>query len=60
MEKKCNKCQLCDSKEMAQIPYIEHEKRMFKAYQREKCLKAWLFGTNLLWLLITAILLFVR
>ena len=54
----CNKC--LKNNNMAQIPYIEHENRMFKAYQRENCLKAWLLGTNLLWLLITLILLFAR
>lgn len=59
MEKKCNRCQLCNDKEMAQIPYIEHEKRMFKAYQRENKLKYLLFGANALWGLIL-LLLFAR
>lgn len=36
---------------MAQIPYIEHQRRMFKAYKREKRIKAALIITNALWLL---------
>lgn len=36
--------------DMAQIPYIEHERRMYKAYKREKFLKLLLVGSNLLWL----------
>lgn len=44
--------------DMAQIPYIEHEYRMYKAYIREKKLKVWLVITNCLWMvgaIITAI-----
>ena len=36
---------------MAQIPYIEHQRRMFKAYKRERKLKTALIITNALWLL---------
>lgn len=32
------------------ISYAEHCKRMFKAYRREKILKALLIGSNALWL----------
>jgi hypothetical protein len=35
--------------ELAQIPYIEHELRMFKAHRREAILKGLLIGSNLLW-----------
>lgn len=37
--------------DMYQIPYVEHEYRMFKAYKREVLLKVVLIGSNLLWLL---------
>jgi hypothetical protein len=36
--------------DMAQIPYIEHQRRMYKAYRREKSLKVLLIGSNALWL----------
>ena len=48
------KCSECN---MAQIPYIEHRKRMFKAYQREERLKRWLLITNLGWLMAMIIVL---
>ena len=54
----CNNCN--KNNDMAQIPYIEHERRMFKAYQREKRLKILLFGTNISWLFIAALMLCVR
>lgn len=54
----CNKC-LKDN-DLAKIPYIEHEKRMFKAYQREVKLKYFLLGSNILWGLIVVLLLFAR
>ncbi len=41
---------------MAQIPYIEHEYRMYKAYQREKRLKYILIGTNIVWAVVALIL----
>lgn len=41
---------------MAQIPYIEHEYRMYKAYQREKKLKIGLICSNIVWALIALIL----
>lgn len=50
MGKTCNKCNLCFKDDMAQIPYIEHKRRMFKAYQRETALRGWLIGTNAMWL----------
>ena len=48
------KCSECN---MAHIPYIEHRKRMFKAYQREEKLKHWLLITNLAWLIAMIIVL---
>lgn len=36
-------------KHMAQIPYIAHKARMYKAYKREKRLKIMLVATNVLW-----------
>ena len=50
MSKTCNKCKLCTNEHIAQIPYIEHKRRMFKAYRRENVLKSWLIGTNTIWL----------
>ena len=47
---KCNEC--LGNVEMAQIPYIEHEYRMYKACKREKILKSILIVTNILWALI--------
>lgn len=44
--------------DLYQIPYVEHEHRMYKAYIREKKLKVWLVITNCLWMagaIITAI-----
>ena len=60
MEKKCNNCQLHDAKEMAQIPYIEHELRMYKAYRREYTLKIALACSNCAWFIGLLILLFAR
>ena len=51
---KCNKC--IGNIEMAQIPYIEHEYRIYKAYEREKRLKLMLIGTNILWALVVIML----
>lgn len=47
-------------KELAQIPYIEHELRMFKAYKRESILKGLLIASNLIWSAIVAVMLLVR
>lgn len=41
---------------LAQIPYIEHQRRMFKAYKRERRLKAALIITNALWVVLTIII----
>ena len=46
--------------DMAQIPYIEHRKRMFKAYQRENRLKWILVATNVFWSLAVFAVLFAR
>lgn len=40
---------------MYQIPYIEHKKRMFKAYKREQILKTCLIATNVLWVIMAVI-----
>jgi hypothetical protein len=37
------------NKDMAQIPYIAHLARMYKAHKREKLLKIMLVATNVLW-----------
>ncbi len=52
---KCHEC-YCGL-DMAQIPYIEHQKRMFKAYQAKKRLKWLLIGSNILWSIGVALLL---
>lgn len=44
---------------MAQIPFIEHKKRMYKAYCRERNLKLLLIISNVFWVLI-ALLLYMR
>ena len=57
---KCNNCNLCFKEDMAHIPYIEHEHRMYKAYQREIKLKGWLIATNAMWLVGTIVVFLVR
>lgn len=42
--------------DLAQIPYVAHEYRMFKAYQRELRLKIALVSTNLAWLIALAVI----
>ncbi len=46
--------------DLAQIPYIEHELRMYKAYKRENLLKKILIGSNLIWLGTVIALLIMR
>jgi hypothetical protein len=46
--------------DMAQIPYIEHKHRMFKAYRRERRLKALLVCSNCLWLVMAILTIVVR
>lgn len=53
---KCNECKV----NMAQIPYIEHKKRIYKAYQREQKLKILLVCTNTLWALGTILVFITR
>ena len=51
MSKTCNRCKMCgEFSDMAQIPYIEHKKRIFKAYQRENRLVWIAILTNAAWL----------
>ena len=45
---KCSECERQNA-ELAQIPYIEHELRMFRAYRKRRKLMRWLIGTNLAW-----------
>lgn len=45
-----------ENKEMATIPYIVHEARMYRAYKRERLLKTLLLISNTVWL---SVLLFV-
>lgn len=42
--------------DLAQIPYIEHEKRMFKAYQKINLLKMILVASNCMWLIVVFLL----
>ena len=58
--KTCNGCKACTDKDMAQIPYIEHQRRMYKAYRREKVLSVLLIGSNALWFLVAILWLVVR
>lgn len=47
----------CKNLNMAQIPYIEHQRRMFKMYEAKKRLKILLIATNAIWtVLITALM----
>lgn len=57
---KCNKCNVCFKEDMAHIPYIEHKRRMFKAYQKEIKLKGLLIGTNVMWIVGVVVWLVVR
>lgn len=45
---------------MAKIPYIEHQKRMFKAYEDKKRLMLILISSNVLWAICAALLLIMR
>ena len=42
----CDKCK----SDMAQIPYIEHKKRLFKFYQKVRVMRTMLIATNAIWL----------
>ena len=42
----CDKCK----SDMAQIPYIEHKKRMYKFYEKARKLRIMLIATNAIWL----------
>lgn len=42
--------------DMAQIPYVAHRKRMYKAYVRERRLKIALALTNAIWIAIVLLL----
>ena len=42
----CDKCK----SDMAQIPYIEHKKRLFKLYQKVRVMRTILIATNAIWL----------
>lgn len=53
---KCTNCK----KDIAQIPYIEHELRMHKAHCREERLRWMLIASNLIWAGIVAVMLFAR
>ena len=53
---KCNECKV----NMAQIPYIEHKKRIYKAYKREQKLKILLVCTNAMWVLGAVLTLITR
>lgn len=52
---RCKEC--VKNSELSLIPFVEHKKRMFKAYQREQRLKISLIATNILWLIVFIILL---
>ena len=49
----CGRCKK-DIK-MATIPYIEHEHRMYQAYQRETRLKIGLIVSNAIWVILFAL-----
>lgn len=48
------------TKDLAQVPYIEHELRMYKAYKRESILKGMLVASNLIWAATVVAVLIVR
>lgn len=48
---KCNNCNLCFKEDMAHIPFIEHERRMFKAYERIKAWKIRFIVSNIVWVI---------
>lgn len=42
--------------DMAQIPYIEHKKRLYKFYQKNRALRMMIIATNAAWGLVVAAL----
>lgn len=46
----CDECK--ETINMATIPYIEHEYRMYKAYVRERMLKIGLIVSNTIWVIL--------
>ena len=54
------KCKECTKVDMAQIPYVEHRMRMYRAYERERRLKVTLIATNALWVFGVAFFAIVR
>jgi hypothetical protein len=52
----CNKC----NHTMAQIPYVEHQKRMYKSYEKIDRLVSALVITNLAWFFVCGVCLLVR
>ena len=42
--------------DMLEIPYIEHKKRLYKFYQKNRALRMMLIATNMVWLLIVVAL----
>ena len=53
----CIKCITRELKDgLAQIPYVEHKKRIFKAYEKISRLKVALILSNAIWAAIAALL----
>lgn len=50
----------CENLNMAQIPYIEHQRRMFKMYDSKKKIKIVLITTNVIWAALFTILMCMR
>ena len=48
-------CEKCKS-DMLEIPYIEHKKRLYKFYQKNRVLRMMLIATNVAWGLVVAAL----
>ena len=57
----CDNCKKClEDKEIAQIPLISHEYRMYLAHKRERELRLILIFTNAVWVIGTATFLLMR
>jgi hypothetical protein len=48
------------NKKLASIPYVEHKRRMYEAYERERKILICLISSNVIWLIIVLGLAFMR
>lgn len=53
-------CENCKKTELYQIPYIEHKRRIFKAYREKNIVLGFLIGTNFFWAMVVILMLLAR